>query len=415
MGRSRRKPAKSAPWMWPAALVVSVGLLVFFGRDIVVGLFTVLLVAFGLAVVLLVVTLLVSMTRPGPRGALHHLPRNVGEVRALVRATWLTLSTGLRQAPWRSPRTVIARAADRVGDEVAVLPSGPRAYAHLQVGLHPQTLRAVDAWMPVEEVAWLLAEHYAAHNGSLPRMDPTVTVTIAEDPDAARGRVRVIGSFRTPGPGPDLWATSRCPYDGPEPAAPGSGARGTDAVLRLHDDTGPDIVLTDPPAPGPLPSDGDPFGQPGDTQRLPAAGPRRSTATDTTLVSAALPDSLRTSVATRAPAVRPIPLTLIPIDRGHPTDGARPTFTEGPVIVGRGLGATLLIDDPYVSREHATLSPGSAGWTIMDTDSTHGTYLNGVALIPGSPRPLADGDVVAFGRHTPSQATAFTVSMVRGG
>ena len=49
------------------------------------------------------------------------------------------------------------------------------------------------------------------------------------------------------------------------------------------------------------------------------------------------------------------------------------------IYIGRG-GSGLLLDDPQVSRQHLELIPGDNGLTIRDCGSTHGTFLNGLAI-----------------------------------
>jgi len=51
-----------------------------------------------------------------------------------------------------------------------------------------------------------------------------------------------------------------------------------------------------------------------------------------------------------------------------------------------------------VSRQHARIVKGEQGFAISEeVGALNGTSVNGVRLTPGQPRPLADGDRVAFG------------------
>ena len=51
-----------------------------------------------------------------------------------------------------------------------------------------------------------------------------------------------------------------------------------------------------------------------------------------------------------------------------------------------------------VSRQHARILKGEHGYAISEeVGALNGTSVNGVRLTPGQPRPLADGDRVAFG------------------
>jgi pSer/pThr/pTyr-binding forkhead associated (FHA) protein len=69
---------------------------------------------------------------------------------------------------------------------------------------------------------------------------------------------------------------------------------------------------------------------------------------------------------------------------------------HGELTVGRGPRCVLRLDDPKVSRRHATLEPsGRAGITIRDEGSLNGTWVND-DRIAGS-RALAAGDRVRIG------------------
>jgi pSer/pThr/pTyr-binding forkhead associated (FHA) protein len=63
--------------------------------------------------------------------------------------------------------------------------------------------------------------------------------------------------------------------------------------------------------------------------------------------------------------------------------------------VGRDPGCVLRLDDPKVSRRHATLHPSAGGITIRDEGSLNGTWVND-GRIAGS-RALAAGDRVRIG------------------
>jgi hypothetical protein len=66
--------------------------------------------------------------------------------------------------------------------------------------------------------------------------------------------------------------------------------------------------------------------------------------------------------------------------------------------VGRGLLADVRLEDPQVSRRHAIIAlgaDGTPGARLLDDRSANGTFLNGREV---SAAPLADGDVLRFGR-----------------
>lgn len=67
-------------------------------------------------------------------------------------------------------------------------------------------------------------------------------------------------------------------------------------------------------------------------------------------------------------------------------------------IVGRHDDCDIVIEEPYVSGEHAELTANAGQWFLRDLGSTNGTYLNG-KLVEGY-ADIHPGDVVQFGRIT---------------
>ena len=65
--------------------------------------------------------------------------------------------------------------------------------------------------------------------------------------------------------------------------------------------------------------------------------------------------------------------------------------------IGRSRTCDIVLDDPLVSRQHATLSTGAAPY-LRDLDSFNGTFVNGRRLSGGT--PLNPGDEVIFGNQT---------------
>src|SRR6267378_7768555 len=66
--------------------------------------------------------------------------------------------------------------------------------------------------------------------------------------------------------------------------------------------------------------------------------------------------------------------------------------------VGRGTDNNLYLNHSSVSKVHAAVRMDNLGTLIVaDTGSTNGTHINGVRIPYGEARPIAEGDVVAFG------------------
>jgi hypothetical protein len=65
--------------------------------------------------------------------------------------------------------------------------------------------------------------------------------------------------------------------------------------------------------------------------------------------------------------------------------------------IGRGETATIRIDDPSVSREHAVISSHDSRWWIADRGSRNGTRINGTELPALAEHPLRDGDRITIG------------------
>ncbi|HKB31329.1 MAG TPA: FHA domain-containing protein [Streptosporangiaceae bacterium] len=70
-------------------------------------------------------------------------------------------------------------------------------------------------------------------------------------------------------------------------------------------------------------------------------------------------------------------------------------LTADRLVLGRGLGCDLRLDESHVSIAHAMLSRSGAQTTVRDLGSTNGTLVNGVRI--ASARVLQHGDVLRFG------------------
>jgi hypothetical protein len=113
---------------------------------------------------------------------------------------------------------------------------------------------------------------------------------------------------------------------------------------------------------------------------------------------------------TAAPAPRPAVAAPVEASRRsrkipkeivlHPLEG--PPHVVGlsghGLMLGRGGTVDVLVDDLYVSDEHAEILPDDGSWSVRDLGSTNGTFLNGAKVT--RPTPLAAGDQLRLGKTT---------------
>jgi DNA-binding winged helix-turn-helix (wHTH) protein len=93
--------------------------------------------------------------------------------------------------------------------------------------------------------------------------------------------------------------------------------------------------------------------------------------------------------ATRTSTTTEEPLCwLVRNDRAFP-------LSVGENIVGRDPRCAVWVEASGVSRRHARVDVGAEGTTIVDLDSSNGTFVGGQRV--AEPRRLADGDVIELG------------------
>ena len=83
---------------------------------------------------------------------------------------------------------------------------------------------------------------------------------------------------------------------------------------------------------------------------------------------------------------------------GGPASGRRFPLPAGEHVVGRDVGASIVLDDAALSGRHLRVAVRDGGASVTDLGSRNGTLIHGEALEPGTPEPLAAGSVVRAGR-----------------
>lgn len=68
----------------------------------------------------------------------------------------------------------------------------------------------------------------------------------------------------------------------------------------------------------------------------------------------------------------------------------------GGVLVGRGPGCDLVVEDSYVSQRHLRVTDAQPdGWWVEDLGSTNGTFVDGERIV--APRRVGRGEPVSVG------------------
>ncbi len=93
-----------------------------------------------------------------------------------------------------------------------------------------------------------------------------------------------------------------------------------------------------------------------------------------------------------APLPDPIP-HLVGLD--GPTAGQRYDLNQGAASIGRDAGNQIVINDPSISRRHASIQLQGEGFVLRDEGSANGIFVNGHKVEGQSLRP---GDTVQIGR-----------------
>src|ERR1700733_3520073 len=78
-------------------------------------------------------------------------------------------------------------------------------------------------------------------------------------------------------------------------------------------------------------------------------------------------------------------------------EGGRQSHVVRPdarMVLGRGDDCDIRVPHESVSRQHAVLTGGDAGWQIEDLESLNGTFVSGTRLGKGAPGRVDPGTVV---------------------
>ncbi len=99
--------------------------------------------------------------------------------------------------------------------------------------------------------------------------------------------------------------------------------------------------------------------------------------------------------AAREPGAALGRLVALSSPSGEPAVGA--TFNlDAVTTLGRDVNNAIVIEDDFVSANHATLTFRGRAWYVEDVGSTNGTFVNGTRIEGLS--PLAFGDELQLGQ-----------------
>lgn len=105
-----------------------------------------------------------------------------------------------------------------------------------------------------------------------------------------------------------------------------------------------------------------------------------------------LPEGFTTAVV--AEAVAP-PLAFL-VNKEDPSQ--RFPLYARPQKIGRRAGNDIVVPDPYVSGQHATIEIVGDEVRITDLGSTNGTFVNERRIVPNQPTPVPQGATLTLGK-----------------
>ena len=78
--------------------------------------------------------------------------------------------------------------------------------------------------------------------------------------------------------------------------------------------------------------------------------------------------------------------------------GTSVPLSNTPITIGRSPRSTIVLQDDYVSTDHARLSPAANDWVLEDLNSTNGTWVNKTRIT--RPTAVSIGSTIRIGRTT---------------
>jgi hypothetical protein len=99
--------------------------------------------------------------------------------------------------------------------------------------------------------------------------------------------------------------------------------------------------------------------------------------------------------AAREPGAELGRLVVVTSPAGEPAEGTSLAL-DAIATIGRDVNNAVVVEDQFVSAEHAILTFRGRAWYVEDLDSTNGTFVNGSPVEGVS--PLGFGDVVQVGQ-----------------
>jgi len=110
-------------------------------------------------------------------------------------------------------------------------------------------------------------------------------------------------------------------------------------------------------------------------------------------IARALVGDLR--AAAREPGAELGRLVVVSSPAGEPAEGTSLAL-DAIATIGRDVNNAVVVEDQFVSAEHAILTFRGRAWYIEDLESTNGTFVNGSPV--DGVAPLGFGDVIQVGQ-----------------